>query len=333
MFDRIITPIIALGLGFLVWVYIRSRDQEQYEHEIPLTVQLASNQNEQFELERDEPYNVPVSFAGPPSRIREVRNLVRQGTLKLHQTVVIPDEKAQDTRLATLEVPMRIDLVGLSLPTGVQAVIPEYKSRLQIGVRRIIQKRMPIKLQHTGEQALDRITIEPSSVLVRGPKEVLDLETAIPTQLYIPRNDLKNDQGDQVVAPFQLNLVNKLGGAIIHTEPSSVRVSLVVKGPRKIHELKDVPVHFLCPANFPFRPRFTSDQSGLITLRVRGPNTEVKPVVSAYVNLTVRKFQSGLHAEEPIRIELPPGYELAQDPPRLSSFQLDPIDLPTIKPD
>ncbi len=333
MFDRIITPVIALGLGFLVWIYIRSRDQEQYEHDIPLTVQIANNQADQFALEREETYNVPISFAGPPSRIREVRNLVRQGVLKLQQIITIPDEKAQDNRLANMQIPLRVDLVGLSLPTGVQAVIPEFKSRLQVGIRRIIQKRMPVRLQFSSEQALDRIIIEPNTVLVRGPKEVLDLENSIQTQLYIPRNDLKSDQGDQFVNPFTLGLVNKMGGLPIKTDPSTVRVSLVIKSPQKVHELKDVPVNFLCPHNFPYRPRFTTEQSGTITLRVRGPNTEVKPVVLAYVNLTTRKFQPGLHAEEPIHVELPPGFELAQDPPRVSSFQLDPIDLPNIKSD
>ena len=99
-----------------------------------------------------------------------------------------------------------------------------------------------------------------------------------------------------------------------------------LKPRQKVHELVDVPVTFLCPANFPYRPLFNSDREARISLKVQGPASEERPTVVAYVDLTTRKFGAGLHAEEPIRVQLPPGFQLAQEAPRLAAFKLVSLD-------
>lgn len=329
MFDRIVTPIIAVGLGFLVWVYIRSRDQELHEREIPVALQVAPSQAEQFVIDLPAPPHVPVVFTGPPSRIREVQALFRQGALRLQQTLSVPEDRAKDTREATLPMTVRLDAAALATPPGVRAEIPELRKTLTVSLKRIVEMKLPVRLNHAGLGAVERVTFEPSTVVVRGPKEILDRETAMPTVLYVPR-PVEAEKGEQTLQ-LPIRLATKLGDQQVTVEPAVVQATIVLKGPRKTQELADVPIHFLMPTPFPFRPKFASDRAGLITLKVRGPNTEAKPAVSAFVDLTSRKFGAGLHADEPVKVQLPPGYELLTEPLPRVTIQLDPVDAPIAK--
>ena len=75
MFDRyVITPIIALGLAFLVWVYLRSRDQEVQSYPIPVEISLDAQQTDRYSFEsKPQGQTVRVKFYGLPSRLREVK--------------------------------------------------------------------------------------------------------------------------------------------------------------------------------------------------------------------------------------------------------------------
>ena len=96
-------------------------------------------------------------------------------------------------------------------------------------------------------------------------------------------------------------------------------------GPRqKLYELSDVSIQFLCPAGFRFRPAFLDDRGSLISLRVWGPAGGEVPGVTAFIDLTGRKFEAGLYADEPVRLQLPHDVQLAQSPPRSAVFQLTP---------
>jgi hypothetical protein len=89
----------------------------------------------------------------------------------------------------------------------------------------------------------------------------------------------------------------------------------------------DVPVHFLCPPNYPFRPRFAPDQPGKVTLRIQGPAGEETPPVLAFVDLTGGTFGRGRNLE-PVRLQLPKEFQLAQETPPLVSFMLEPAERP-----
>lgn len=325
MFDRIVTPIIAIGLGFLVWVYIRSRDQEVWERDVPLVLTVAPSQIDQFALSENEPTAVPVAFSGPPSRIREVKSLMRQGALQLQQSIAAPEDKLADPREATVAVKVRLDASALPIPSGVQADIPELKKSRSVTLRRIVEVKLPVKLNHLGAANVDRASFEPSTVVVRGPKDVLDKETSIATALYVPR-EVDPDKAEQVVPPFPIRLLNRFGDQEVKVNPPVVRASVVLKGARRVQELSDVPIHFLTPLQFPFRARLANDRAGALSLKVRGPNLDGKPSVLAYVDLTARKFGPGLHADEAVKVQLPPGYELLTDPLPRVSIQLEPMD-------
>jgi hypothetical protein len=69
---------------------------------------------------------------------------------------------------------------------------------------------------------------------------------------------------------------------------------------------------------------FTADRQGIIpVLKIRGPLNR-SPEVRAYIDLTTRtNLKPGQYPDEIIMIDLPNGYYLAQDPPRLSAFKLE----------
>src|SRR5438552_18437649 len=84
MLDRITSALVALSLAFLVWLYVRSRDQETLDNvAVPVQIAVASAQADHYELEINGPSQVPVSFTGPPSRIRELRAMLQRGELQI----------------------------------------------------------------------------------------------------------------------------------------------------------------------------------------------------------------------------------------------------------
>jgi hypothetical protein len=119
-------------------------------------------------------------------------------------------------------------------------------------------------------------------------------------------------------------LVQELEGRPVRVEPPRVEVR-VPPPTRKVYELPDVPVHFLCPANFPLRAEYMSDRDGRITLRLRGPIQDDPPKVFAFVDLTHGRFISGLN-HEPLQLQLPREFQLVDDVPRVVTFRLQPAD-------
>jgi hypothetical protein len=86
-------------------------------------------------------------------------------------------------------------------------------------------------------------------------------------------------------------------------------------------------VRFLCPPNYPFRARFGTDHPGKVTLRLQGPSGEETPPVIAFIDLTSGTFGRGRNLE-PVRLQLPREFTLAQETPPLVSFILEPADRP-----
>jgi hypothetical protein len=102
-----------------------------------------------------------------------------------------------------------------------------------------------------------------------------------------------------------------------------VTYSFRVHPVHRTFELAEVPIHFLCPLEFAFRPQLAKDQPATVTLRLAGPATEQPPIVRAFVDLTQGPFGRG-RSVEPLRVQLPGGYQLLHDPPRVA-FVLEPV--------
>jgi hypothetical protein len=324
MTDRILTPIIALGLAFLVWMYTRSRDQESIDNwPIPVEIDVNSSQAASYEPpETVGAREVKVSFIGPPSGIRELRNMLRRGEVRLIKTITVPPDRENEPKY---EDSLRIEPSQIPVPPGVAPVLLENQKSIAFTLWRIMEKQLPVRLRHEyGERAEQQI-LEPSTVLVRGRQDDLRKVDQVFTQPLV----VEGKPATQPVAVEEhVPVVAELSGRPVRVTPSVITVRFVLKPRQSLKELTEVPVYFLCPPNFAFRPEFVNERAGKITVRVVGPATEDRPTITAYVDLTVRKFGAGLHAEEPLQFKLPPGFQLVGDPPRLSSFRLVPLDGP-----
>jgi hypothetical protein len=115
-----------------------------------------------------------------------------------------------------------------------------------------------------------------------------------------------------------LSLIVALGLALL--------VWLYARSFDKVYELPEVPVHFLCPADFPLRPKFFDESARRISLRVRGPARDEPPKAYAFVDLIQGHCSAPGRYHQPIQIQLPKDFELVQQPPRGVSFQLTPLD-------
>lgn len=317
MFDRMLSLVVALSLAFLVWLYARSRDQEVLDNvPVPVQVTMAPDQAEHYRLELNGPNHVMVSFTGSPLHIRELQSMLQHNELQIPLTFSVPAEHLHESRYSDS---LLVESGDIHTPPGVTAVLVEGRNRIALTVRRMVERRLPVRFETFNDEAAGQVVIEPATVLVRGPQEVLERARAIATQpSELPA------RWPQSGSVLRVPLVQELEGRPVQVVPARVVVRMPPQ-PRKVYELSEVPVYFLCPVEFPLRPKFFDERSGRIALRVQGPDRDELPKIYAFVDLTQGRFPAGRY-HEPVRIQLPKEYELVQEPPRGVSFQLVPAD-------
>jgi hypothetical protein len=318
MLDRILSVLVAVSLALLVWLYARSRDQEILDNvTLPVEVSLSGAQAEQYSLELPPNPQVTVSFTGSPARIRELRGIVQRNELRVELSLNIPDDRLHEVRYSdTLHVETR----DVHAPPGVSVLVSENGNRIPVTVQRMIEKRLPVRFDH-GDDSTGPVLIEPNTVLVRGPAEVLERAREIRTQPSMLPQPTHAALGG---ATGRVPLVQELEGRPVRVTPNRVTVRVPLQN-RKLYELADVPIQFLTPANFLLRPQFLDDRAGKVTLTVQGPPQDSPPHVYAFVDLTAGGFRSGLN-HEPLQVQLPHGFLLAKEPARVVSFELLPAD-------
>ena len=322
MYDRLMSSVVAVSLAFLVWLYARSRGMETLDGiPIPVRISLEADQANDYELEITGPSQVAASFMGTPSRLRSVRSMLQEGVLHAEVTLRIPEDRQNDSRYVQ---DVRVDESAIQTPHGVTALMVEGRNHVQVCLRRLIERRLAVHFSPVPEDFAGQVVIEPPSVTVRGPKEILDRTRVISTQpFHLPDIDAALEEGSFTAGAVPL--VKELEGRAIQVTPAAVKVLLSLKPGQKLYELTDVPVEFLCPPGFEWRAKFIGGESGRrISLRILGPALAEPPSVIAFVDLTTpgRQFSSGLYTDEPIRLQLPKEFELAQSPPRAAAFRL-----------
>lgn len=322
MFDRLTSFLVALSLAFLVWLYMRSRDQETFDNvEIPVTIELTASQKDAYELEVKEPNKVAISFNGPQSRIREVRNLVQRDELHIKRTLVVPVERLDESRYSDTVV---IEAGDLHTPPGVTCQMHEGRNRIPVVVNRLVEQRLPVRFETAGDATISQWIAEPATVLVRGPQEILEKMTGIQSVPYaLPPRAASLARSETLSLPF-VPLVQELNGKALRVTPRGVGVKLTVQPQQKIYELNDVPVQFLCPPNFALRAMFSDERAGKISLRLQGPYGEEVPAVTAYIELSGRKWEPGLY-DERVKLQLSRDMKLLGAEPKVA-FQLYPAD-------
>lgn len=326
MIDRFFSLAVALGMAALLWLYARSREQEVLDNvPVPVQIALAAGQAEHYSLEVAGPAQVPVSFAGPPSRLRELRGLLQRGELRVDVTLAVPEAHQTEPRYHDV---VRIDAADIHAPPGVTPLLVEGRNRVPVTLHRLVERRLPVRFDPAAQERVGQAVIEPGTVVVRGPQEVLDYLRAIPTQpVALPAPP--EGPADETVLLGPVPLADEADGKPIRATPDAITVRLTLRPKNKLYEV-EAPVHFLCPAGFPRRPKFRAERDGRVTVRLLGPASAEAPKVFAYIDLTAPgKFAAAggsPYYDEPLRVQLPPGFQLAQPLPPSATFELAPAE-------
>ena len=162
-----------------------------------------------------------------------------------------------------------IDASDINAPLGVTAHVSEGRNAIPYTLHRLVEKRLPVRFDYVREGPTGPVVLEPATVLVRGPKEVLDGAKEIRTQpselpsrpLHAPAN---------VAAIGRVTMVARGGRPAVRVTPSTVQVRVPGQA-RKSYDLNDIQVQFLCPPNFHFKPQFLDERSGKLSLKLRRP--------------------------------------------------------------
>ena len=317
--NMVLEVLVALSLAFLVWLYTRSRDQEILDQvNIPVEIQLAPAYASNYDLEINGKSRIAVSFTGPPSRIRELRRKLQRRLVQVAVSLTVPEEHQNDS---SYRDSVRIEAANIPVPPGVMAIVAEEGNTIPYTVHRLAERLLPVRLDYAGEARLSQVKVEPATVMVRGPKDILDRIWSLSTQPYVMPSPADAVAGNTLVRG-QVSLISELEGRPLQVTPNCVSFSFHVKPKQKVYELKDVPVHFLCPPNFSLRPSFASDQPARVKVRIQGPAAEEPPPIRAYVDLTSGTFGKGRNLE-PVRLQLPKEYQVAEESPLMVGFVLE----------
>jgi len=284
-----------------------------------VTIALPPGQTDHFSLEVNGPSQVPMSFTGPPARIRDLRGMLQRGELQVHVTLTVPEDHPEDGHYLDRYLDtVHIDVADVHAPPGVTPMIVEGRNRIPVTLYRLVERRLPVRVDSALEDRAGKITLEPASVQVRGPQEVLDKARFILTQpLSLPRRGDGPTKTPLAIGPVPL--VTEIEARAVRASPAAVMVRWTPK-PR-VYEVK-VPIQFLCPTNFALRPKFIGDgRGGEVSLRLQGPDLPEEPKVLAYIDLTHGNFLAGLN-HETVKLQLPRDFQLAQEPPRPLAFEL-----------
>jgi ribosomal protein L11 len=315
--------LVSACLASLVWLYTHNRTRNSIDQvPVPVQVQLAAHQRDLFILEMPDTSSVLVSFTGSQARIREVRRKLQRGLLRANLTVTIPDAKKSE---AMFSQTLQVDEDAIAAPAGVKVEIAQ--GSVEVTVQRLSERTLPVKLEWTGDAHLSHIKIEPASVLVRGPKAVLDHASYLPTKPYAVQVNPEAQSAATAEVRDQIPLVTELDGRPIVANPGNVQVRFNAAPRLRVHELADIPIHFLCPKESPWRPRFGSEKDAKVTLKLIGPATEQTPPVSAFVDLTSGNLARGRNLS-PLRLQLPKDFQLVEPATPLATFYLDEFEQP-----
>jgi hypothetical protein len=197
----------------------------------------------------------------------------------------------------------------------------EGRNGIPVTVHRLVERRLPVRFRDLDDQTATSVELDPNTVVVRGPQEVLERVRYLPTiPSLLPTRSPDSPPGSPPTA--RVSLVQELEGRPVRVAPAKVTVRLPAQTQRR-YELPDVPIRFLCPPNFPLRP-LLDERDARISLTVQGPQQDELPRATVYVDLTRVGVVAGKN-HEPLQVQLPRDFSLAKDLPVLV-FDLVPAD-------
>jgi hypothetical protein len=215
----ILEMFVALCLAFLIWLYAHCRARDTLDNVlIPVILQIPPSQQSQYELDIQGPRQVTVSFAGGSSRIRDLRRMLQRGQVKAIIPCAVPEDHLKEGRFSERIV---VEPGHIAVPRGVRMVLMEDSSQLQVTFHRIVERQLPVRLEHPSDLRLRVVRLEPAVATVRGPQSILEHANCIATQPYGFVADPDNLREESVVHG-QVDLVTEMNGRPIQTSPERI---------------------------------------------------------------------------------------------------------------
>ena len=184
MFDRyVITPIIALGLAFLIWVYVRSRDQDVQNYFMPVEVAIDPQQADRYVFEGKSELKMRVKFFGLPRQLRQVKESVDQDDLGFARSCTC---RSRSTRGWTTNIAKRCSSMPPSSWPRCRRAFMRRSPRRGPGAghseaaHREVSALKPNVTPSSSQYELEGpVRLEPANVKVTGSKSVLDAQSQL----------------------------------------------------------------------------------------------------------------------------------------------------------
>jgi hypothetical protein len=307
---------VASCLATTIWLYMHSRAHQTLDHvQVPIVIQLTPGQRDQFDLELPSAPKTNVSFTGPSIRMRELRKKLYRGQIQATIAYVISEDRTKESSFADV---VRLEGAALNVPPGILVEWFDPNLTIPVTVHRLTERSLPVRLEYTGDVRVSGIKLDPPTVLVRGPKSLLDRAQSIST---LPFEFPPTDEETKEDAKDTIGLVGELGGRPVQVSPAQVEFRAKVQPRKRVREIVDVPIRFSIPDRYPWQPHFEGN-AGKLNLRVIGPTGDESPRVRAYIDLDQQAYGRGRN-DGPVRIELPKEFELVEHRTPLAVFYLD----------
>src|SRR4029077_21260190 len=114
-----------------------------------------------------------------------------------------------------------VEAAHVPVPPGVEPSLVEAPFCIPVTLHRLVERHLPVRLDYAGESRISQIKLEPATVMVRGPKDILDRIWSISTQPYALPSLPEATAGNSSVRG-QVSLVGELEGRPLQTTPKSV---------------------------------------------------------------------------------------------------------------
>jgi len=195
----------------------------------------------------DAPQRVGQQYLAPAAKVRAVHRI--------------------ENPLIGVPISVKLNREDFDLPYDVKLKQVEPR-RLQVILRRIVTKKLRVQAVTRGQPAQGyevsgELLVEPTEVSVRGPKEVLDVVSVIPTEPV-------DIEGRSTSFSSDYPLSNELNGKMVETQ-TKVRVRVNIK-PIEIVKTVKVPVHINIPPGYEHDVLLPKAEAGsIVELSLKGP--------------------------------------------------------------
>lgn len=218
------TKIVALFLAIFVYLHVFVSQENEVVMEVPLEL---AGVPEGLTWSGSVPQEARVRFRGVGIDLLKMRTRLERAHLVVEVGAARPGHYQR---------PLVSEDVRLPADLNVQAITVESPRSISLEFDRMLAKRLPVVARLEGRVAPGytvhgRIVVEPESVSVRGPADVLDAYTQAPTEVI----DVSGRQ-DLITARVPL-VIEECGGCEVIPAEVTVRVTIEEVVSRTFHDL------------------------------------------------------------------------------------------------